>query len=181
MGIRTTELGKVVLLAGCLWMVAAAAVTEPVRELQWEDLMPRDWNPEALLKEALGGQQPDELMDSSAEAQRLLSAYMSIVSQAPVVEALDGQKIRLAGFVVPLEFGGSEVTEFLLVPYFGACIHVPPPPANQIVYVKTDEAYPITGMFDAVQVTGTLKAKPYKNLLGDAGYTMEVARVEPYR
>ena len=181
MVMRTSRLGVIALLAGCIWMVAAVAVTEPVRQLKWEDLMPRDWNPETLLDEALKGKAPDELMDSSLEAQRMLEAYMSIVSKAPVVEELDGQKIRLAGFVVPLEFGGSEVTEFLLVPYFGACIHVPPPPANQIVYVKVDEAYPITGMFDAVQVTGTLKAKPYKNLLGDAGYTLVVSKIEPYQ
>lgn len=181
MGIRTSRIAIVALFASCVWMAAAVAVTEPVRQLTWEDLMPRDWNPETMLEEALNGKAPAELMDSSSEAQRLLMAYMSIVSDAPVVEELDGQNVRLAGFVVPLEFGGSEVTEFLLVPYFGACIHVPPPPANQIVYVKIDKAYPITGMFDAVQVTGTLKAKQFKNLLGDAGYTIVVSKIEPYQ
>ncbi len=180
MGMRMPGLGGFALTAWGLWAVAALAATENARELKWEDLMPIDWNPETVLEKALDGKQASELMDSSPEAQRLLLDYMSAMSTAPVVEELDGQYVQLAGFVLPLEFGGYEVTEFLLVPYFGACIHVPPPPANQIVYVKTKKAYPITGVFDSVQVTGTLKAQAYLNLLGDAGYTMEVSKVEPY-
>jgi len=180
MGMRAVRVLGLALLAGCLWAVAVSAASDKVRELEWPDLMPSDWNPEAVIEKALNGRQASELMDGSAEAQRLYTEYTSAMSTAPVVEELDGQRVRLAGFALPLEFGGFEVTEFLLVPYFGACIHVPPPPANQIVYVKTDKPYPVTGLYDAVQVTGTLKAKPYLNLLGDAGYTMEVKEVEPY-
>ncbi len=174
------RLGRFVLVVGCLWIVTFPAATEGVRELKWEDLMPKDWNPKAVLEKALDGKEASELMDSAPEAQRLLIEYMTAMSAAPVIPELDGQQVQLAGYVVPLEFGGSEVTEFLLVPYFGACIHVPPPPANQIVYVKTENAYPITGLFDAVKVSGTLKAKVYRNLLGDAGYSMEVDKVEPH-
>ncbi len=180
MGIRMVRVPALALLAWCLWLVAVSAETENARELKWEDLMPNDWNPQALLEKALNGKQASDLLDSSSEAQRLLVEYMSLMSTAPVVEELDGQNVRIAGFVLPLEFGGYEVTEFLLVPYFGACIHTPPPPANQIVYVKTEMPYPITGVFDSVRVTGTLKAQAYLNLLGDAGYTMEVDEVEPY-
>lgn len=180
MGIRITRPAALALAVGSLWLVAASAATDKARDLQWEDLMPKDWNPEAVLERALAGKKASELMDGSPDAQRLLTEYMSAMSTAPVVEELDGKRVRLAGFVVPLEFGGAEVTEFLLVPYFGACIHVPPPPANQIVYVKTETAYPLTQLFDAVRVTGTLKAQTYLNLLGDAGYTMEVREVEPY-
>jgi hypothetical protein len=176
---RVSRYGGLLLL-GCLWAAQASAVTGKVRELDWEDLMPADWNPEAVLETALDGRQAGDLMDGSAEANRLLAEYTTAMSAAPVIEDLDGQQVRLAGFVLPLEFGGFEVTEFLLVPYFGACIHVPPPPANQIVYVKTQTAYPITGMFDAVRVTGTLKVESYRNLLGDAGYTMVVERIEPH-
>ena len=180
MGIRMVKVAALALVAWCLWAVAFSFAPDKERELKWEDLMPNDWNPQALLEEALNGRQASDLLDSSSQAQRSLFEYMSLMSTAPVVEELDGQNVRLAGFVLPLEFGGYEVTEFLLVPYFGACIHTPPPPANQIVYVKTEKAYPISGVFDSVWVTGTLKAQTYLNLLGDAGYTMEVAEVEPY-
>lgn len=180
MGMRAVKVLGLALLTGCLWAVAVSAASDKVRELEWDDLMPSDWNPVAIIEKALNGRQASELMDGSPEAQRFLTEYNAAMSTAPVVEALDGQRVRLAGFALPLEFGGMEVTEFLLVPYFGACIHTPPPPANQIVYVKTEKPYPVTGLYDAVQVTGTLQAKSYLNLLGDAGYTMEVKEVEPF-
>lgn len=180
MGMRAVKVLGLALLTGCLWAVAVSAASDKVRELEWDDLMPIDWNPVAIIEKALNGRQASELMDGSPEAQRFLTEYNAAMSTAPVVEALDGQRVRLAGFALPLEFGGMEVTEFLLVPYFGACIHTPPPPANQIVYVKTEKPYPVTGLYDAVQVTGTLQAKSYLNLLGDAGYTMEVKEVEPF-
>jgi len=102
------------------------------------------------------------------------------VRSAPVVSELDGQKIRLPGFVVPLDFEGTETSEFLLVPYFGACIHVPPPPSNQIVYVKTVASYPLQGLFEPVWVTGEIRADAYLNDLGDAGYTLQATIIEPY-
>ena len=66
--------------------------------------------------------------------------------------------MRLGGYVVPLDFDGSKVTGFLLVPYMGACIHVPPPPPNQIVYVHTKEPIEIDEIFEAVYATGTFEA-----------------------
>jgi hypothetical protein len=89
--------------------------------------------------------------------------------QAPVETALNGQKVRIAGFVVPLERKGEQILEFLLVPYFGACIHVPPPPANQIIHVIPDK--PVSGMktMDAMWVSGTLKLDPRRNRDGRFG------------
>jgi hypothetical protein len=56
--------------------------------------------------------------------------------QTAIVEDLNGRIVRMPGYLLPLDVIGAKVTEFLLVPYIGACIHVPPPPPNQIVYVK---------------------------------------------
>ena len=69
-----------------------------------------------------------------------------------------GDRVRLPGYVVPLDFEGTRVTGFLLVPYMGACIHVPPPPPNQIVYVRTKEPIEIDEIFEAVYATGTFEA-----------------------
>ncbi len=58
---------------------------------------------------------------------------------APVVKSLDGQQVKLPGYIVPLEVNEEgRTTEFLLVPYYGACIHVPPPPPNQIVHIFSE-------------------------------------------
>lgn len=100
-------------------------------------------------------------------------------SAAPaVVSDLDGKKIRIGGYVVPLDFEATTVKEFLLVPYVGACIHVPPPPPNQIIYVKTAKGFDVAGSFDPVYVTGTIKTASAFTGLAETGYTMDADKVE---
>ncbi|MAN79763.1 MAG: hypothetical protein CMF64_05155 [Magnetovibrio sp.] len=101
---------------------------------------------------------------------------------------LDGQLVRLPGYVLPLEFEGTSVKEFLLVPYVGACIHVPPPPINQTVVVHLNQSYATKELYEPVWVTGRIAVKRSKRALtlvdGDAdvetGYTIQGTRVEPY-
>jgi hypothetical protein len=102
--------------------------------------------------------------------------------------AVDGLLIRLAGHVLPLEFADRQVSEFLLVPWVGACIHTPPPPPNQIVHVKADPPFEMMGMFEAVWVTGRLAASAARKSVQivdgssdvDVGYSMRANRVERY-
>jgi hypothetical protein len=95
-----------------------------------------------------------------------------------VVSEFNGKRVRIGGYVVPLDFEATTVKEFLLVPFVGACIHVPPPPANQIVYVKAEKGVEIAGQFDPVWVTGTMKTEPAFTGLADAGYTIDAENVE---
>jgi hypothetical protein len=97
---------------------------------------------------------------------------------AAVVAELDGKRIHIGGYVVPLDFDSTRVKEFLLVPFVGACIHVPPPPANQIVYVKSEAGIDVKGTFDPVWVTGTLKVTPAATALAEAGYSLDAEKVE---
>ncbi len=105
-----------------------------------------------------------------------------------VVDSLDGENVRIPGYALPLEFSGSAVTEFLLVPYVGACIHVPPPPPNQIVFVRAKEPYTPTGLFDPVWVSGRLSVAKTRMELSlvdgvadvKAGYAMHDGVLEPY-
>jgi hypothetical protein len=102
---------------------------------------------------------------------------------------LDGQVVRMPGYLLPLEFSGKDVTEFLLVPYVGACIHSPPPPPNQIVHVKPEKPVANLAVFAPIWVTGkmsTVAAKKSLNLVDgaadiDVGYTMKASAVEPYK
>lgn len=102
---------------------------------------------------------------------------------------LDGQKIRMPGYALPLEFVEAGVSEFLLVPYVGACIHVPPPPPNQMVLVKLNQTYKMESLYDPVWVTGVLRIKagnPSLSLVDGAadvsvGYALEGVAIEPYR
>ena len=94
----------------------------------------------------------------------------------------------MAGYALPLEFEGTEVKEFLLVPYVGACIHTPPPPANQIVHVKYDEGFENKGLFDPVWVIGEMSIVSSKQSLFlvdgsadiSAGYSLQASSVNPY-
>lgn len=101
---------------------------------------------------------------------------------------LDGQLVRLPGYVLPLEFEGTSVKEFLLVPYVGACIHVPPPPINQTVVVHLNQSYAAKELYEPVWVTGRMTVKRDKRALSlvdgsadvETGYTIQGTRVEPY-
>jgi uncharacterized protein len=102
---------------------------------------------------------------------------------------LDGKLVRLPGYLLPLEFSGKQVTEFLLVPWVGACVHTPPPPPNQVVHVKADKPFELKGMFDAVWVTGRMAASSAKKSVHivdgaadvDVGYAIKASQVEAYK
>ena len=105
-----------------------------------------------------------------------------------LVDDLDGKVIQIAGYALPLEFSDTAITEFLLVPYVGACIHVPPPPINQIVHVRVEEGYESEGVFAPVWVTGRISTQPQSLSLtlvdGSSnvrvGYGLEAAKIQPY-
>jgi hypothetical protein len=102
--------------------------------------------------------------------------------------ALDGRVVRMPGYLLPLEHSGKLVTEFLLVPWVGACIHTPPPPPNQMVHVKADRPVEHNGMFRPVWVTGRMQAVSSKRSVFlidgasdvDVGYAMQATAVEAY-
>lgn len=147
------------------------------KEIEWDALIPEDWRPEALMEQY----NVDEIGDDDPRAQELFDKLKALWSQAPIVPALAGQRVKLPGFVVPLEMDAEEIDQFLLVPYYGACIHVPPPPANQTVHVVTREGKPFEGkLFDTVWVTGTMRVERLSSDLAEAGYRLEDARVVPY-
>ncbi len=98
-----------------------------------------------------------------------------------VRQDLDGNEVTIAGFVIPLEGTESSVTEFLLVPFFGACIHVPPPPANQIIYVKFEEGAPVTQLWDVVYVTGEMTTKTLDTDLATTGYLLTAESLSEYK
>ncbi|MCU7846165.1 MAG: DUF3299 domain-containing protein [Candidatus Thiodiazotropha sp. (ex Monitilora ramsayi)] len=154
------------------------AFAEQVPELEWDAMIPEDYRPDKILSQ-FGN--IDDLADDDPRAQKVLEELQAAWNAAPVVESLDGKRIKLPGFVVPIEGDGEKLSEFLLVPYYGACIHVPPPPANQTVYVKVPEGdAKIRQAFDTVWVTGTLSAKPFNTDLANAGYQIQAEEVEPY-
>lgn len=157
-----------------IWILAAIAVAlapgafaADARTLKWDELMPPGWA--MPLDKGI-------LEDPNAP-----SGIGYDPKFFPVNDALDGQRIRLPGYVVPLDMGADSIDEFLLVSYLGACIHVPPPPPNQIVYVKSPKPVKSDGLFMAVWITGKLATERKDSELGLAGYSMVADSVEPYK
>jgi hypothetical protein len=150
---------------------------EPV-ELKWDDLVPKGWDPMKGLPANAGNLAI--LGDGDPKAQDMYNKLRDAWDNAPTVAALDGAAIKLPGYLVPLDESKAGITEFLLVPYFGACIHTPPPPANQIVLVVPCKALQGYRSMDTVWVRGTLRAARNPSPMGTSAYRLEAALVERY-
>ncbi len=120
----------------------------------------------------------DEMRDADPRANELLARLQAKQRPSAIDPSLNDQDVRLAGFVVPLAAPKGKMHAFLLVPFFGACIHVPPPPANQLVHVRSDK--PIIGLrtMTPVYVSGRLRTQATQSPQGDAGYSLDMAEVE---
>lgn len=140
-------------------------------------------------RELLDAKLSEKHPDVTRELTELRTARLRADALSSATEpSLNGTSVRIPGYVLPLEFDGDLVSEFLLVPFVGACIHVPAPPPNQMVLVKTTESIKIKKLYDPVWVEGVLSTKGETRRLSlvdgqapvDAGYSLGATRVTPY-
>lgn len=151
------------------------------QQFLWDDLVPPGFTGDEII-----GRYADQLAeveDGSAEAAELFAEIKLEFDNAPTNADLSGTAVRIPGFITPLEYAGDTITEFLLVPFFGACIHVPPPPTNQTVFVvmPEGEGIRIEDSFDPVWVMGTLATDLTETNLAVAGYNIGDAIIEQYQ
>lgn len=143
------------------------ARAEEFIDLDWEDLLPEGETAIPLVLR--------DLIDHSSAP---------LTSQQPASSGVrsdwNGQVVRLPGFIVPIEHRGSGVTAFILVPFVGACVHVPPPPANQLVFVTTETPYESKGLFEPVNVTGMFGISSISTQLAEIGYALSADKIEPF-
>ncbi len=141
----------------------------------YQEMLDSLWAQEIEVDKLLG-------MREAVSRERIAKTYLAR-------EDLDGKPIRMPGYLLPLEFDGRKVTEFLLVPYVGACIHTPPPPPNQIVHVKSETAFETDGgLYTPVWVSGLLRTEQVSSSLNyvdgtsdvPSAYRMDALTVEPY-
>lgn len=173
-------------LSVCLLPVAVLAAD--LRTVEWTALMPRE-DLDALLKPPpeianIPDGSPEDVLSSSVTAavgKAAGSRYQQALMSTRVVPAFNGQRIRIAGFVVPLQTTDDQrVTEFFFVPYFGACIHVPPPPPNQMIFVRYDKGFQLDSLYDPFWLEGKLEVRISQMDIGTAAYAMTAERMEPY-
>lgn len=154
-----------------------ASVPGQARTIGWEQLIPAGWDPYKDLK-ALN---LDTLQDNDPKADEALKKMRTMWDNAPINPLILGESVRLPGYVVPLEDLATGIKEFLLVPYFGACVHSPPPPANQIVHVLLDKPAKNLRLMDVVWVNGPLSATKTDSHMGVASYRIDAKAVTPYQ
>lgn len=181
---RTALLGCAGVAAlALLWqLLPAAAAADGAkpgaapRELRWEELVPKDWDPLKRFRDAKLG----TYADTDPRAVALMKELRETWDNAPTNAALNGQSVRIAGYLVPLDEVKGELKQFLLVPYFGACIHTPPPPANQIVDVRPTVPVKGLGSMTPVWVHGVIRTARDDTAMGVSGYRLDAVKVEAY-
>ncbi|HHC74254.1 MAG TPA: DUF3299 domain-containing protein [Thiothrix sp.] len=150
------------------------------REISWDELSPEGYEQNKIMDKY----QPliESTPEGSPEENKIFDKMMAELNSAPANAKLDGEKIKIPGFVSPLDEKDGKVTEFLLVPYFGACIHVPPPPLNNTLLIKpkASDAIPLEKSYDPVWVVGEMQVKTSSTDLAEAGYLIESASIEVY-
>lgn len=150
-------------------LLPGRALASPFREIGWEDLIPQG----VPYGEIIGQGQIDAVNDT------WVPEFDENASK--VNTELDGKPVRLPGYIIPFDMGAEGVTSFMLVPYVGACIHTPPPPPNQLVFVTTDTPWPSESMWDPVWVSGRLSAKAMTTAIAEVGYQIAAEKIEVYK
>jgi hypothetical protein len=153
------------------WAMRPEAPDQPV-EVAWEQLIPRrGW---------FGSVAEGTSMRGIVQHGQLAATPGPSLDEAELVRNYDGRRVSIAGYIVPIGFDGVGVREFLLVPYAGACIHVPPPPPNQVVLVRSEKRVPVRDQFEPVRVTGTLATGMLSTDFAEVGYQVAADTVVPY-
>lgn len=166
----------------------SASIVDGYQEIEWTDLMPDEdlqalLNPPGFLDDIADGS-ADDVLDSRLQSEFNGlgdSAFSQALTSTDVVPDYDGKAIRLPGFIVPLAYNSDrEVTEFFLVPFFGACIHYPPPPPNQIIHASYPDGFELTSIYDPFWLSGTLSVAITSNEVATAAYSITVDKLEIY-
>ena len=161
-------------LAGViLLLLAVDASAEEARRLKWTELIPAHLAATPLTPLAIDHASPDPMAQPTP--------WGALAMSELVVPELDAARVRIPGFIVPLNITRDQtVDEFLLVPYFGACVHVPPPPANQIIYVTTSPGLAADRIYEAWEVEGVLRTAAVDSAMAQAAYQIEADSVALY-
>jgi hypothetical protein len=144
--------------------------------LIWEELMPAGWDPSAIFEDL----NINDMADDDPRVDQIIEEFLKRWNDSPVNPEVNAKRLKIPGFVVPLDFEEEKVDEFFLVPFFGACIHVPPPPPNQIVLVRLKDPIEGLGVMEVVWVYGKISVEKVSTEIGSSGYSLAADKVEFY-
>jgi hypothetical protein len=157
-------------------------------EIEWTELMPAEdlealQNPPDYIMDIEEGSAEDKVVNQGEKPTDMFfdDEYQRALLSTTVVSEMDGKAIRIPGFIVPLEFNDDKtVSQFFLVPFFGACIHVPPPPPNQVIHVTSSNGVKLENLYTPHWVSGVVNSVFIENEIATATYAMDAVDVEVY-
>ena len=157
--------------------------------IQWTDLLPQDEidilaNPPSYIRDIEDGSPEDQIgsQANNSIALEMEDRYQQALVSTRIKPEMDGRAVRIPGFIVPLEFDGEQiVTEFFLVPYFGACLHMPPPAPNQIIHVRYEKGLELEALYYPFWISGVLTASLVENDMATAAYAIDMDSYEAYK
>jgi hypothetical protein len=168
-----------VLAGSALSSLAIPAIGSAYKEVEWDELMPEGWRKKVIL-ELTRMRRYGSLTDGDPRADEAYARLKKTWDAAPPTKTYIGKPIRIAGYVVPLDAERMQSSDFLLVPYFGACVHSPPPPANQIILIKPPKGSRFRTM-DAIWVEGILTEGKTSSEVGTSTYVLTADKIMLYR
>lgn len=175
---------KYVLILAFVFSVGAEKTA--YKTIQWVELMPKEdiealYNPPDALFDIPEGSEGDVSSEVfSTLMQAMDNDYQNALSSTKIIETLNNTKVKIPGFIVPVNIEGDKATEFFIVPYFGACLHYPAPPPNQTIYAKYKPGFSLENIYEPFQFSGLLTTSIKENEIATAAYHLQVAEVEGY-
>ena len=177
---------KYVLILTLAFSVSAEKTT--YKEIQWVELMPPEdikalYNPPKELFDIPEGSEDDEISDQVFDTlmKTMDSGYQEALSSTKIIESLNKAQIKIPGFVVPVKIEGDRTTEFFIVPYFGACMHYPPPPPNQTIFAKYETGFYLNKIYEPYVFSGMLTTTIMENEIAVAAYYLQIKHIEDYK
>jgi hypothetical protein len=148
--------------------VPQVALARTATEITWDDLIPP------------GVPYSEILAEGEMDARNDIWRPIFDANATKLNPVLDGAYIKMPGYIIPIDLSTKGVTSFVLVPYVGACLHTPPPPPNQLVFVTTQTPWPSEALWGAVWVTGLMQHEIQSTEVADTGYVLKADQMEVY-
>ena len=156
--------------------------TAPI-DLKWASLLPSEEH-EVIARYQTT--QPQSLEQMTAQVMRSINAskdqsYQDALISTNTMAEFENQIVSISGFIVPIDFyNDKSVKSFFFVPYFGACIHLPAPPPNQMIFVQLEQGFKDVDITKTYTLAGKLNIELFEDLMGTSAYTLDLVNVLPF-
>ena len=160
-----------------LFLIALSFIScsnEPSYEIdKWSTLIDPNFNQEKVVN--FYKEKVKKAKEGTAQEVAIYAELQKSLKEAGTNKSIEAKRVKLSGYIVPVDIDGEKVNKFLFFPDQAACIHVPASPANQTIYVTTlkDKGVLMEDAYEPIVVYGTLKLQTANVATGTASFVIE--------